>query len=474
MNFLEKLHARHAALLAERAALKVEDDAIVDLVEAESRDALSADESTRHKAIIARNAEILTELPAIEADIAERQALADERAALPKGPTFLNPKPAAEAGEARSMTRSQLADSVVRSIEGRDADPTRALEILKRHKNDERPENRAWMQAVVERGTDVYASAWSKYITGRDILMSAEERASMQVGSNAAGGYIIPTFLDPTIILTNAGSSNVMRQLARVETLTVGNVWNGVTSAGVSASWDAELSEVSDDTPNDFGRAQVPLYMMRAFVQASYESFEDIDNLGPDVAMLFADAKDRLEGTAHCTGTGSAQPTGIFTALSAVTTSRIVSTTGAVIGLIDLQATKTGLPVRWRGRSTWLYNPKYGDAVKALGTALSASFSTYITDDNTEKLLGRPSVESDDAPTTQTTTALDAEMVIGDFSNYLIVDKPGSTAIEFVPQLFNTANNLPDGRRGWIMHTREGAASINNAAFRLLVDKTTA
>jgi len=54
------------------------------------------------------------------------------------------------------------------------------------------------------------------------------------------------------------------------------------------------------------------------------------------------------------------------------------------------------------------------------------------------------------------------------------VDKPGSTSVEFIPHFFNTSNNLPDGRRGWYMHFRNGSDSVNDLAFRLLVDKTTA
>ena len=92
--------------------------------------------------------------------------------------------------------------------------------------------------------------------------------------------------------------------------------------------------------------------------------------------------------------------------------------------------------------------------------------------DLADRLLGRPLVESDDAPSTQTTTANDNMIVFGDFSNYVIVDKPGSAAIEFIPHMFNTANNLPDGRRAWYMHWRNGADSVNDLAFRLLQDKT--
>jgi HK97 family phage major capsid protein len=110
---------------------------------------------------------------------------------------------------------------------------------------------------------------------GRAELLTDEERTAMSSGSNTNGGYLLPTHLDPTIILTNSGSSNVIRGLARVVTLTEGTTWNGVTSAGVTASWDGELVEVSDDTPT-FARVSVATYRRRRSCRRSIAAFEDI------------------------------------------------------------------------------------------------------------------------------------------------------------------------------------------------------
>jgi len=82
--------------------------------------------------------------------------------------------------------------------------------------------------------------------------------------------------------------------------------------------------------------------------------------------------------------------------------------------------------------------------------------------------------ESDDAPSSVTTTVKDNEVVFGDFSNFVIVDKPGSFAVSFIPTMFNTTTNLPDGRVGWYAHWRTGSDSVNDLAFRLLQDKTSA
>jgi len=371
--------------------------------------------------------------------------------------------------EDRNASPQKVADAILRSFGEREVDDTQFRTLAKRHGRDS-----AWTRNLLARSTDVYADAFQKYLTGREMLLTNEERAALTIGTNANGGFLVPTHLDPTIILTNDGSTNAIRQIARVVTLTEGSSWNGITSAGVTASFDALGAEVSDDSPNNFARPNIPVHKAQALVQAYIEAFEDINGLASDVVMMFSDAKDRLEGAAHCTGSGSNQPTGIFTALDANTNVEVTSTTAATIGLVDLQGLKRAVGQRFRGRGTWVYNPVYGDAIKALGTAISASYSTDITMDNTERLLGRPVVETDDAPDTQTTTVKDNEVVFGDFSNYVIVDKPGSVAIEFIPHLFNTSSNLPDGRRGWYMHYRSGADSVNDLAFRLLQDKTSA
>lgn len=371
--------------------------------------------------------------------------------------------------EDRAATPRQVADAIVRQVEEHDTDPTQVKRLLKRHGSD-----RSWARGLLHRSQDVYTEAFLKYMTGRHMELTNEERTALSATTDANGGYLVPTHLDPTIILTNDGTSNAIRAISRVvTTLGASNVWNGVTSAGVTASWDAPQTEVSDDSPT-FGAPSIPVHKAQALVQAEIEAFEDISGLAGDVLMLFADARDRLEGAAHATGTGSDQPTGIFTALDANTNVEITSTTAATIGKVDLNLVYRSVPVRFRGRASWLMNPLYALAIHDLGTAVSASYSGDLREGPAGTILNRPVVESDDAPTTQTTTVKDNEIILGDFSNYVIVDKPGSTSIEFIPHLFNTTTNLPDGRRAWYMHFRSGADSVNDVAFRLLQDKTSA
>ena len=463
MKYADILRDQVAELEAERTALLEELDTLAPV---------EGDETRSADAVEARAAEILERGQAIKADvdakvarIGELDALATERANVPTAPSFIKTEKL-EAGDVRSMPAAKLVDQVTRSIEDHDIDPDHARKLVKRHGAD-----RDLLIDIAIRSTDVYTSAWQKMMTGREYDLSAEERAAVAVGTNTQGGFLVPTHLDPTLIITNSGSSNAIRAISRVVTLGREKTWNGVSTAGSDFSWDAELAEVSDDSPT-FAQPSIATHVGAGFIQASYQAFEDIENLASDVAMLLADGRDRLEAAAHATGGGSTAPKGIFTALDANTNVEVVSTTAALIGLVDLQGLKRAVPVRYRGMSTWLMNPLYADAIKALGTAVSASYSGDIRENNTQTLLGRPLVESDEAPATVTTSVRDNEIVVGDFSQYVIVDKPGSTSLDFIPNLFSETTNLPDGRRGWYMRFRSGADVTNALAFRLLQDKT--
>jgi HK97 family phage major capsid protein len=464
---LEQLRRRLAEIETERRTIH----------ESAGTEPLTDEQQTRWDDLDTEEAETRKQVEAAEAVEARATRVRESRAkwgTTKVGTVKASPFDALNDRGARGPERARvLVEANMRALEGKDiggADNERHVErLLKRH-TSAHPE---WAENLLARSHPDYATAFTKVMTGRADFMTYEERAAMAVGTATAGGLLVPTHLDPTLIITNAGTSNVIRGISHVVTLTVGNTWHGVTTAGVTASWDGELAEVSDDTPA-LAAATVSTVQAQSLVQASIAAMQDIDGLTADVLMLFADARDRLEGAAHATGSGSGQPKGIFTAVNASASLQVVSTTAATIGLVDLHSLYRTLPVRWRGRSTWVMNPLYSLAVKALGTALSASYSSDITQPVQDKLLGRPLLESDDAPTTQTTTALDQEIVIGDFSGYTIVDMPGGFSVEFIPHMFNTSNNLPDARRAWLAYWRNGADATNLAGFRILEDKTSA
>src|SRR5262249_29476992 len=99
----------------------------------------------------------------------------------------------------------------------------------------------------------------------------------MTIGTGSAGGFALPFSLDPSVMLTSNGALNPIRQVARVFTIPT-DQWKGVSSAGVTASYDPEASEVSDDSPT-LAQPVIDSAMGRAFVPFSYEVGQDWGSL---------------------------------------------------------------------------------------------------------------------------------------------------------------------------------------------------
>jgi hypothetical protein len=154
-------------------------------------------------------------------------------------------------------------------------------------------------------GSPEYLAAFESYLNDPGGYAS---RAALSL-TPANGGYLVPFTLDPTIILTNAGSANPYRQYSTVKT-TATNDWNGVTSAGVSAEWTGEGTEAADATPT-VGQLKITPQKADAYLFGSFEVLGDSD-FAAQLPELLADAKDRLEETAFAIGTGTLQPWGII------------------------------------------------------------------------------------------------------------------------------------------------------------------
>ena len=90
-----------------------------------------------------------------------------------------------------------------------------------------------------------------------------------------------------------------------------------------------------------------------------------------------------------------------------------------------------------------------------------------LTKDGTPVLTGRPVVVSDYASAFSSTTGAANYAVVGDVSQYYIVQRAGMT-VELVEHLFDTTYGRPTGQRGWFAWARHGMDVVNANAFRLL------
>lgn len=313
-----------------------------------------------------------------------------------------------------------------------------------------------------------YGRAFTKIVrhAGNASLLSAEEQSALQravaVGTGSAGGFLVPFQLDPAVILTAAGSFNQVRQIARVVTAT-GSEWNGVSSAGVTGSWDAEADQVSDDSPT-FSQPKIPVHKGQVFVEATFEAVQDSANLAQELATMMAAEKDRMESVAFVTGTGSGQPKGVVTAVAANSPSVVDTATAATLAAADVYKLDESLAARWAANGSWLGHRAIYNKLRQFDQNGGSALWGRLDEARKSELLGRPNYV---AEAMASAVAADANvLVFGDFSNYVIADRVG-TAVEYIPNLFGS-NGRPTGKRGWLTHFRVGADVVNPAAFKLL------
>lgn len=321
-------------------------------------------------------------------------------------------------------------------------------------------------------GSRVYRDAWLEtmraQVSGRPAIYTPEQadaiRASLSLTS-ANGGYSLPTHLDPTLIHTGTASKVSLRSVSRVEQGTT-DKWNGVSIGNVTTYWKAEGSAFTDGSPTEAG-PQVDAAMLTAYVTGSYEIFED-SNLLSQLPGLIGESFDFAEADAFVTGSGSDAPKGIITCLSGTAGVTITCTTRGsftTASAVDVFALLNAIPSRYEDGATWVANKATFNTIKQMSTGSNGSY--FWTDFNAavgSPLLGSPILQS--STFSAATTSGTKLMVLGDFSQFLIYDRIGTT-VEVIQNVVD-GSGLPTGQRGLVAHKRVGSNVTDQNAFRVL------
>jgi HK97 family phage major capsid protein/HK97 family phage prohead protease len=358
----------------------------------------------------------------------------------------------------------------------------RAIEVAKfGHPNADENKNKVELEKLLEQdesgdfsrhllgtGSPVYTRAIAKLFAGK-MLSTEESRAIATVGTTTTGGYNVPFTLDPTLILTSDGSVNPLRSMARVERLTQGNTWKGVTTAGVTITrGPAELQPV---TPTDvtFGQPEVTVQPVKVEIQYSIEADEDWPRLQTELARILNEAKDDEEAESFVNGVGTTvYPEGVAYGLDA---SSDVGTTGDGLDVEDLFRLEGELPPRYQARAQFLAHRAIYASIRQFSTgATSGEGSVWqrgLQAGDPALLLGYPARS---VSTMESDATADGEriMLFGDFAaGFLIVDKVGMT-IEIDPHV-RDGNGKWIGARAMLAHYRNSSKVINDNALRALV-----
>ena len=311
-------------------------------------------------------------------------------------------------------------------------------------------------------GSPAYERAFGKAVESLSTAgLSPEEQRALAVGTDNKGGYAVPFALDPTIILTNDGTINPLRRIARVESITT-KTWQGVTSEGVTVTRAAEAAQVDNNDPT-LAQPEVTPQRVHGFIPFSMEVDQDWTQMRSEMARLLQDAKDIEEAASFVTGDGSTdqQPGGIPGSLDSGSFIYV----GSAWDDSDVYGIEEALPVRFRQRASFIAAKSTYNTIRQFADADGHELWERIGNAQPAQLLGYNAYEASDVADDGTDG--NKFLVFGDFSQFLIVDRVGMS-VELVPHLFG-ANQRPTGQRGLYAIWRNDSKILVDKAFRTLV-----
>jgi HK97 family phage major capsid protein/HK97 family phage prohead protease len=310
-------------------------------------------------------------------------------------------------------------------------------------------------QRMLATGSPVYHRAFAKSLAGQ--WLNPDEQRAMSL-TGAAGGFAVPFQLDPTIIPTSNGAVNPLRAISRVIPITT-DEWRGVSSGAITAAYQAEASETTDNSPT-LVQPTISTEKAQAFIPFSIEVGMDWGGLQSEMARLLQDAKDELESAKFTSGTGTNEPFGVLTG----TTNTVAAATGQTFTLANLYALVAALPPRYRPRASFAGALAVINRIRQFDTSGGAALWETLANDAPSRLLGKPFYENSDMADVATNVKF---LLYGDFSRFVIVERIGLD-VEVIPHLVGT-NHRPTGQRGLYAYWRNGSKVVDANAFRALL-----
>lgn len=283
-----------------------------------------------------------------------------------------------------------------------------------------------------------HKSAWSAYLRkGDDSGIARLDLKSVNVGTEAQGGYVAPPELD-RLIEQRLMASSPMRQIASVRQ-TSATVFKKPVSMGAASAWAAETGVRAETTAPTLDLLEFPaaeLYAMPAATQTLLDdAYADIDEwLADEVEASFSSQ----ESAAFVSGDGTNKPKGFLSYDMIAEASHAWDKIGFILSgaagafaasnpadrLIDLVY---ALKSQFRPNARFVMNRRTVSAVRKLKDADGNYLWRPGAAGEAASLLGYPVTEIEDMPDI---AANSFSVAFGDFRRgYLIVDRQGARVL---------------------------------------------
>ena len=276
-----------------------------------------------------------------------------------------------------------------------------------------------------------YKAAFDNYLRkGMDAGLEQLQLKALSAGTDANGGYLVPSEMGATIVRI-INESSPLRQLASVESISSDSLDLIEDTTDIGASWGDETTDRSsvDSTTPTIGRNTIDTFEMFTQPKATQKLIDDAAiDIEQWIAEKVADKFARLEATAFISGNGTTAPKGILTYAAGTSFGQVQQvnsgTDGAVTadGLINLYY---ALKDEYAKRATFLMHRTTAQAVRLLKESTTNQYlwQPGLTAGTPDTLLGVPVVLAADMPIADEDAL---SVALGDFKRaYMIVDRVG-------------------------------------------------
>jgi len=301
------------------------------------------------------------------------------------------------------------------------------------------------------RASNAYKEDFDRHLRGKVLVHNV-----LSEGTDADGGYLVPEDFERDIV-TALEEENVIRSLAKVIT-TQHERKIPVATGHSTAQWTAENAAYTESNPT-FGQKQIDAFKLTDLCRVSVELLQDAAFDIEDYLMKeFARAFGIAEEEAFCVGTGSNQPTGIFTANGG--TVGVTAAANNAIAADELISLVYALKSPYRRNAKFLMNDATISAIRKLKDGNGVYlWQPSLQAGEPDKLLGYDLYTSPYVPTMASSAYT---VAFGDFKNYWIGDRAGRT-VQRLNELYAT-----NGQIGYVATERVDGKVILPEGIQLL------
>ena len=301
------------------------------------------------------------------------------------------------------------------------------------------------------RASDAYKEDFGAHLRGKRPVHNV-----LSEGVQADGGYLVPVEFERQIV-AGLDEANVVRGLAKVIT-TSAERKIPVAATHSEAKWTAENGAYTESNPT-FDQKTIDAFKLTDLVKVSIELLQDsMFDLESYIAAEFARAFGIAEEQAFCVGTGTGQPTGIFTEKGGQV--GVTAASAAAVTADELISLVYSLKSPYRRNAKFLMNDATIGAVRKLKDGNGVYlWQPSLQAGEPDKLLG---YELYTSPYVPQMAAGAFSAAFGDFRNYWIADRSGRT-VQRLNELYSA-----NGQVGFVATERVDGKVILPEGIRLL------